>query len=892
MGRFKKGLRLEDVPGTSLEVDTSIAPLFASNRSARASLKEDTLPDVENLVEDVSVLPEAVAAAAVPAFEDGWAGNKWTEKPGNGAPANGTPPDSGTPGKPDTAGSPDNGNGGVGNPDPGGDTPNNGNGGVGNPDPGGDNPGNGNGGVGNPDAGGPGNGNGGVGNPDPGGDNPGNGNGGVGNPDAGGPGNGNGGEGNPNPGGGGSDKPGAPTPPDVLLLDIDTADYVASYTFSIDDITGDFDGSTVATDPTIINYDISKETKEGVTLYAIDSAFGFYTTDFVGAQDKVRDGDYAEGWAGNLTGPAGEIIGIAVSDAPTDTLSTPAQLGTWLQGIGGNSVKASTEHYTVMQAVLSDQAYPGDTSGLYQLDDDLKMIDFKVLSDGMPDLDANGNLQADVMHDFYINEMVQALSAADSADPLPSLDFDRDGTVDTYSAYMADIDFEGVTHTVAAVDIGSDGVIDFHDGPLNGFGVYGVVDILKPNESTILEDIAYGDDYSVTVKDDGKLLYRWGNMIKRPNDLRIDAKIELPDEWQETDANGLKPLYLVTGAELLVNHTVTNNPNDQIRPEDFENEAAIGTLPTYTILNEGTDQEQWVSTADYYAGDGTLLPAGTVLRDMSLVDLAQGSTLAEIGALSSDLTGGFTEAWYTTMDREPFQADLNDDGTAYDIGPRWRLQPDKYGQDLPSVTIPIDPSDPLPVENGEEKYEVGADTTTVINLLDWAGTSPLTLSAGWMTDAGEVSVNGLNMTEDFDIAFYVKGDIKPVNLYDVQLVMNYEEVQVNGTGETVIGGAEADVLVGMGSNTFQLAIDGESDLIIFGYGAETASAVGTNSVEGFMLGEDALGLIGFDLNRDNFEIHIGQEVSAEGLEVSLDGVEIAMLDGVTGLLGADDFYFA
>ena len=856
MARFKKGLAVEDVLGTSFDTRGSLMPEFASARSGQDASSGADLPEVT----------AAAAAAAVPAFTDGWAGNKWTEKPGNGAPASGTPPDSGIPGKPDGVGNPGTGNGGVGNPDPGGDKPDN--------------------------SGNPGNGNGGVGNPDPGGDNPGNGNGGEGNPDAGGPGNGNGGEGNPNPGGGGSDKPGAPTPPDILLLNLDSADYVANYTFSINDISGGFDGATVATDPSIINFDLSKETKEGVTLYAIDSEFGFYTTDFVGAQDKVRDDDYAEGWAGNLTGPAGEVIGLAVADAPTDTLLTPARFGTWLQGIGGNSVKASTEHYTVMQAVLSDQQYPGDSSGLYQLDDDLRIVDFKVLADGMPDLDVNGNLQEDVLHDFYVRQMVQALEAAEAGGPLPDIDFDRDGSADIYSAYMAEIDFEGVTHTVAAVDVGADGSIDFHDGALNGFGTFGIADVLEPNESTILQDIAYGDDYSVTLKDDGKLLYRWGNMIKRPNDVRIDAKMELPDEWQVEDADGLKPLYLVTQAELLVNHTVTNNPNDQIRPEDFENEAAIGILPTYTILNEGTDTEQWVSTADYYAGDGTLLPAGTVLRDMSLVDLAEGSTLGEIGALSSDLTGGFTEAWYTTMDREPFQADLNDDGTAYDIGPRWRLQPDKYGQDLPGVTIPIDPSDPLPVENGEEKYEVGADTTTVINLLDWAGTSPLTLSAGWMTNAGEVSGNGVNMTEEFDVAFYVKGDIKPVNLYDAQLVMNYEEVEVFDMGATITGTTDADVLVGKGNNDFELAVDGEKDLIVFGYGADTASGLGSNTVDGFMAYEDALGLIGFDLNPDNFEIHIGQELSAAGLEVSLDGIEFATLYGVTDTLGADDFYFA
>ena len=36
----------------------------------------------------------------------------------------------------------------------------------------------------------------------------------------------------------------------------------------------------------------------------------------------------------------------------------------------------------------------------------------------------------------------------------------------------------------------------------------------------------------------------------------------------------------------MVNHHITNNPNDQLRPEDLENEAATGRKPSYTI--EGT----------------------------------------------------------------------------------------------------------------------------------------------------------------------------------------------------------------------------------------------------------------------------------------------------------------
>ena len=38
--------------------------------------------------------------------------------------------------------------------------------------------------------------------------------------------------------------------------------------------------------------------------------------------------------------------------------------------------------------------------------------------------------------------------------------------------------------------------------------------------------------------------------------------------------------------------------------------------------------------------------------------------------------------------------------------------------------------------------------------------------------AGSVTGNGLNRTQNFDVAFYVKGDQKPVTLYSAELVMS------------------------------------------------------------------------------------------------------------------------
>ena len=62
-------------------------------------------------------------------------------------------------------------------------------------------------------------------------------------------------------------------------------------------------------------------------------------------------------------------------------------------------------------------------------------------------------------------------------------------------------------------------------GDTNGDGVVDIRDVLAPNENTVTQDIAASSDYSVTLKDDGKLLYRWGNLIKRPTDVRMRQEI-------------------------------------------------------------------------------------------------------------------------------------------------------------------------------------------------------------------------------------------------------------------------------------------------------------------------------------------------------------------------------
>ena len=620
--------------------------------------------------------------------------------------------------------------------------------------------------------------------------------------------------------------------PDRILND--TPDYSVKHVFSTDDVTGTFDGLTqgdvLPGDTPVIDFLATpKTTKEGIDLYPINSEFGFNVADFLPAEQKdfVDDPDYAEGFAGDLTGALGEQLGIVVSDAKTDTFKTPALLGTWLSGLGGNSVKASTEHYVVMQNVLSDQKYPGDPDALYPLDDNLMVVGGEF--DGQ-----------------YI------------ADILPTIE-DQNG----------------------------DGVVD-------------IKDVLAPNESDPTQSIAVSTDYSVTLKDDGKLLYRWGNMWKKPNDIRLEVEMPLPDEWKQEDVGtGLIPLYKVTMAELVTNHTITNNPNDQIRPEDFENESAIGQLPTYQIISDYNDdgkgpREVWVSTDDYYAGDGTLYPAGTILKDEFLADqAAANSDLAAIGALSEDLAEGFTNAWYTTMDREPFTAEYTPDGLDYDTGPRWRLQPDKYGQDLPGVVIPNDPSLPPPPTQDEVKYDVGSDTTTVLNLLDWDENpfSPLSTSIGFQNNSGTVSSNGLNMTENFDVAFYVKGDIKPATLYDTELLMDYEEIAIAGVGDSVVGSAGEDYLAGQGGNAF--TGDASSDLFILSYGIMSNwQDIAASTITDFEIGTDAIALYDMDLTELNFGELIDQTVVGSDLVLTLGNHELATLEGVSDELGADSFLFA
>lgn len=688
----------------------------------------------------------------------------------------------------------------------------------------------------------------------------------------------------------------------------------ATHVFSLDDLTGTFSGLKYTDLPSMVDLTgtvmPTMTDKDGNILYGIDSEFGFQVYDFRGAEDKILDGDYAEGFAGNIYDPIDgtTILGLAMKNAETDVFKTGAPLGTWSLGIGGETVKASTEHYSVMQDILSDQKYPGDPTALGPLDDDLRILDLRPVGQ------IDGVYAPGVLHQLWVKELSQALQAAiDNANVagadqiLADLDFNRDGVLDTYRITTAPVDFDsdgdGVleTNNVGAVDIGNDGTIDMVDKWLNGFGTTAdVTDLLDPNESSSTYDIAYSQDYSVTVKDDGKLLYRWGEAIKRPNDLRMDIKLELPEEWtRDNDNNGVADSvengargFYVHSARLVVDHDITNNPNDQIRPEDYENEAAIGRLPAHYVVIDPEDATNilWVSPVNSYSGSGDFLPSyfrltetgaidlvpqagdvavadpdgnvvgfrnkdasgnliGTVLRDYSLIDLAEA---ADLKAVSEDLAEGFTAAWYTTVDREPFEWSYDkfaddpfkqvfesfrtpEDAAAAGYtedqlvsGPRWRITPNKFGQDLPGLEVPLEPNTQPPYQRDNIKYETGERILTTINLLDWEGTSPLQHSDGWMLvdptrldengdgliDEGWLNVNdgsgtllaagdamptgpilsavtpnGMNLTHEFfDTAVYLKGDRSDsAKYYDMYMEIEYAAIETIGAVQQVTG---------------------------------------------------------------------------------------------------------
>jgi hypothetical protein len=594
-----------------------------------------------------------------------------------------------------------------------------------------------------------------------------------------------------------------------------------AHVFSIQDVLRGFDAVTFADDQGFVcglpdgvacppeGPQPFIDQRTGIELFPVNSEFGFKVTDFVGAAelDADTDPEFAEGFVASVT-DQGEVVGIAVSNAATKRFKTRAGMGTWCRGVGANDVKCSTEHFTVMEHVLSCyETVP------YSYSD--------------PQTGATLPIQLPVPVDDDFDPLTPPTDLVTPAcSPLDTVLYEVvDGVVQN--------DCQGLDPTV--------GCVPLQPGPDGSPG-------MLPNEATVLNDIAVSADYSITKKDDGKPLYRWGSIVKRPTDIRLYARIPLPDEWKQ----GVS--YEVISAQLVTDHNISNNPNDQVRPEDYENEGATGRLPEYIVVAPDdplteVDEEEWVAARDCFEGDGDSiigdddiipdpLPTGTYFKNY--FDEQTGVPWADPTALdsndtgiggkpverdptpySADLVGGFTNAWYTTINRDPFEPysrEILDDqgGVLREVasGPRWRLKSNKFGQDIPGLEIPLIECSPTPFQSDNIKYEVGEPTITTLNLLDWesdnlvvdalgnpinpaldengtpifdpygnpVAVSPLINSLNWVdpernanqTAPGSgISVNGLPLSEDFDVAFYLKGERKAEILRTTVLQLTY-----------------------------------------------------------------------------------------------------------------------
>jgi len=385
-------------------------------------------------------------------------------------------------------------------------------------------------------------------------------------------------------------------------------------------------------------------TKDDYTYYGIDSAYSFTAYDFgldengLPAENKVpipRDGIFNDGWIANIYDSSGNVIGVKARSPETKTWKAGGLNGAWAAGLGGNSVKASTEHYVVMQNIM-----------------------------------------------------------------------------------------EG------------------------------------PNNPLVL-----GTDYSYKLKDDGKYLFRWGNTNKSPTEVRLYTQIPLPEGFVGGN-------YTVTKASLTFKHRISNSPNDQIRPEDFENEGATGILPQYYVVGN-----QWFSSVDSVAGDGSPIPAGTLLADFDnpVVMDFDGDGVA-------DYTDYMTNAWYTTLDRDPWGGP----------NPRYRLKSSKYGQDLPGVEMDQDTTGDLTTTtidlltiHDEETGEIVLQNSD--NWGDYLDVNPL---KGDLVD-DEQTIDDCELSNNLDLMMYVKGEYKGLEVYDVQLRIDY----IGGVDEGEPVAEEIDVAV-------------------------------------------------------------------------------------------------
>ena len=353
-----------------------------------------------------------------------------------------------------------------------------------------------------------------------------------------------------------------------------------------------------------------------------------------------------------------------------------------------------------------------------------------------------------------------------------------------------------------------------------------------PNDKTdVNNNLALSTDYSVQLKDDGKALYGWGTIHKRPNDVRLYASLPLPDGMEgpgATTSSLPKPSWSSATTSPTTRTTRYARRTSRTRPP------RDASLPTGSRARSGCLTRCGSPPRSCYEGDSDLIDTeignvdptffgvGTIFKNtMPFASAPTRRPTDDRISLPAVLgpAGGITNAWYTTVDRGPFEWSYDTDGdpttcrtlsaagwriraSVGDLvsGPRWRLRPNKYGQDLPGLEVAIEPSTgggtdgadcyAPPFESALIKYPVGEPTITEINLLDWesATTSPLQFSSGWVdvTQNGVLKLAGTNnwscptrptacpcrMTSTSPI--YIKGDRKPTAVYDAYLEIDYD----------------------------------------------------------------------------------------------------------------------
>ena len=180
----------------------------------------------------------------------------------------------------------------------------------------------------------------------------------------------------------------------------------------------------------------------------------------------------------------------------------------------------------------------------------------------------------------------------------------------------------------------------------------------------MIYDLAYGDELSVTLKDDGKLLLK--KLLGQPRGgpqttcgwkSRFRCPTVVPA--QMTRKPDLIPLFKVIGRGTGDASPHLEQPQRPDPPRGAGERGAIGPprLPSYTVQVHPDGDLLDLDGRRPMRGTALSNPRRHGLRDPTIPGLGDGTVLDQIGAnFGGDLEEGLPNAYYTTMDREPFEA--------------------------------------------------------------------------------------------------------------------------------------------------------------------------------------------------------------------------------------------